>query len=322
MFECSTGMTVRGKLTKETEQVSAMREFNRFYTARLGLLRKRHLDGEFSLTEARILYEIGASPRLTASSLRNALELDAGYISRLLAQLAKRRLVRQAVSKVDGREKLLSLSPMGEKKVAKLNKQSALQIQGLLKTLSAPDRDTLIASLSKARSILGENQKTAVQIVRLTEPTEDAHKILQEYYEAVHVIQRDKPGAIQNMIDDAASGVWLAYLGDEVVGCVALRKLSSIPNASECKRLYVKPSARGHRIADKLLDAQEDYARDTDVEWIYLDSYDGLKVAIALYRKRGYVPCERYNDNPQATVFLRKQIGGFTYRPAQRCAVR
>ena len=165
MFECSIRMMVRGKLTKETEQVSAMREFNRFYTARLGLLRKRHLDGEFSLTEARILYEIWASPQLTASSLRNTLELDAGYISRLLAQLAKRRLVRQAVSKVDGREKLLSLSSMGEKKVAKLNKQSALQIQGLLKTLSAPDRDTLIASLSKALSILSENQKTAIQIV-------------------------------------------------------------------------------------------------------------------------------------------------------------
>ena len=91
------------RLDNETEQIAAMREFNRLYTARLGLLRKRHLDGEFSLTEARILYEIGANPRLTASSLRSTLELDAGYISRLLAMLTKRKLVLQTASKADGR---------------------------------------------------------------------------------------------------------------------------------------------------------------------------------------------------------------------------
>ena len=96
---------------REEEQISAVREFNRFYTARLGLLRKRHLDGEFSLTEARMLYEIGATPGLTASSLRNTLGLDAGYVSRSLALLTRRKLVRQAASKHDGREKLLTLLP-------------------------------------------------------------------------------------------------------------------------------------------------------------------------------------------------------------------
>jgi DNA-binding MarR family transcriptional regulator len=84
--------------TNEAAQVSAMREFNRFYTARLGLLSRRHLEGEFSLTEARMLYEIGSSPKLTASSLRNTLGLDAGYISRLLALLTRRKLVHQTVS--------------------------------------------------------------------------------------------------------------------------------------------------------------------------------------------------------------------------------
>jgi ribosomal protein S18 acetylase RimI-like enzyme len=70
----------------------------------------------------------------------------------------------------------------------------------------------------------------------------------------------------------------------------------------------VKPSARGRGIAGKLLDALEEYARNQGVEWIYLDSYDDLKAAIALYGKRGYDRCDRYNDNPQATLFMRKQI--------------
>jgi GNAT superfamily N-acetyltransferase len=107
------------------------------------------------------------------------------------------------------------------------------------------------------------------------------------------------------MIEDDSSGVWLAYLDGTAVGCVALKPLPSIPSAAECKRLYVQPAARGLHIADKLLEAQEEFARTQGFQWIYLDTYGDLKAAIALYLKRGYVSCERYNDNPQATIFLR-----------------
>jgi DNA-binding MarR family transcriptional regulator/GNAT superfamily N-acetyltransferase len=295
----------------EGEQISAVREFNRFYTARLGLLRKRHLDGEYSLTEARILYEIGASPGLTASSLRNTLGLNAGYVSRSLSLLTRRKLVRQTPSREDGREKLLTLSPAGDSTVAWLNEQSALQIQSLLANVNANNREALLDSFSKIRSILSQpNQlnERSVRIVRLSQSNEDAIRLLEEYYEAVNVVQRDAPEAVQKIIDDPGSGVWLAYLEEKAVGCVVLRRLGSIPFAGECKRLYVKPAARGHRIADRLLDALEDFARSHGLHWIYLDSYDDLKAAIALYRKRGYAECERYNNNPQATVFLRKNI--------------
>jgi GNAT superfamily N-acetyltransferase len=167
-------------------------------------------------------------------------------------------------------------------------------------------------SPAKARSILSapEGYNTpGVRVARLTQPNEDALRLLQEYYEAVNVVLRDTPETIQRIVDDPGSGVWLAYMNGKAVGCVVLRGLSSIPAAGECKRLYVQPSARGLRIADKLLDAQEEFARGQGLRWIYLDSYDDLKAAIALYRRRGYVFCERYNDNPQATVFLRKDIG-------------
>jgi len=288
------------------EHIAAVREFNRFYTARLGLLRKRHLDGEFSLTEARVLYEIGAAPNVTASTLHHTLDLDPGYLSRLLALTVRRKLVRHKTSLADGREKLLSLSSLGKSKLDQLNHQSALQIHGVLDNLSEADRETVVSSLSQVRRILGRAQP--VRIVRLTTETQAAQAILQEYYESVNVLVRDKPGTIQATIDAAASGVWLAYLGEEVVGCVVLRRLEFVPKSSECKRLYVKPWARGRGIADRLLDAQEIYARKEGVEWIYLDSYDDLKAAIKLYERRGYERCERYNDNPQATVFMRKKL--------------
>jgi GNAT superfamily N-acetyltransferase len=148
----------------------------------------------------------------------------------------------------------------------------------------------------------------SIRIVRLSSPTDDALRLLEEYYEAVSVVQRDTPEALRQIVAGPNSGFWLAWLDETAVGCVVLKSLVSIPFAAECKRLYVQPSARGHRIADQLLDAQEDFARTQGLHWIYLDSYDDLKVAIALYRKRGYIPCDRYNDNPQATVFLRKNI--------------
>jgi GNAT superfamily N-acetyltransferase len=218
--------------------------------------------------------------------------------------------VRQTASKEDSREKLLTLSTTGAKKLAQLNERSALQIQELLEPLSAADRETVINSLSKVRSILSEAQKPAVRIVRLSEANDDASRLLEEYYEAVSVIQRDTPEAVQQIIGDTSSGIWVAYLREKAVGCVMLRRLSSIPFAGECKRLYVRPEARGKGLADALLDAQEEFARSKGLQWIYLDSYDDLKAAIVLYTKRGYLPCERYNDNPQATLFLRKNIGG------------
>lgn len=298
-----------GREREIREQIAAVREFNRFYTARLGLLRRRHLDGAFSLTEARILYEIGSEPVKTASDLRATLELDRGYMSRLLAGLTRRKLVRQTASKADGREKHLSLTATGERARARLNEQSTEQLRKVLANVDAERRATLVASLRKAQQILKDGMKPAVRIERLVKPCREAREILEEYYEAVHVVLRDGPGSLQKLMDDSASGMWLAWMGDEVVGCVALRRLAGMEHASECKRLYVKPSARGHRIADRLMDALEAFAREQSVRWIYLDSYDDLKAAITLYERRGYERCERYNDNPQATLFMRKRIG-------------
>ena len=110
-----------------------------------------------------MLYEIGAAPGLTASSLRNTLGLDAGYVSRTLALLTRRKLVRQAASKHDGREKLLTLLPAGNRAVAWLNEKSALHIRELLANVSSKDRDVLLESLAKIRSVLREQGERSVR---------------------------------------------------------------------------------------------------------------------------------------------------------------
>jgi ribosomal protein S18 acetylase RimI-like enzyme len=155
---------------------------------------------------------------------------------------------------------------------------------------------------------ISPNNEPPIQIVRLTEVSDEALQLLHEYYEAVHVVQRDDPQKLQHILQGRASGWWIATLGGKAVGCVVLRELPSIPHAAECKRLYVQPHARGYGIADKLMDALEAFARSEDIDWIYLDSYGDLQTAISLYRRRSYTECQRYNDNPQATIFLRKQL--------------
>jgi len=289
-------------------QISALREFNRFYTAHLGLLRKHHLDGEFSLTEARILYEIGSHPNITAAELRETLALDRGYISRILASLTRRKLIRQAASTADAREKLLTLTASGQRSAAHLNETSDHHISGILDCIEPNLREDLVSSLQRAHAILSDRPKLAVSIERLAKPSKAAVEILEEYYEAVNVVKRDPPDALRSMLAEPSSAMWLARLDDEVVGCVVLRNLPSVPNAGECKRLYVRPSARGRRVATLLLDALEVHAHKLKLDWIYLDTHDGLKAAIALYEQRGYQRCDRYNDNPQATLFMRKRL--------------
>ena len=78
--------------------------------------------------------------------------------------------------------------------------------------------------------------------------------------------------------------------------------------AAEVKRLYVRPAFRGLGLAHALMQAAEEHARAGGLEWLYLDTKDDLHAAIHFYLGTGYQPCPRYNDNPQATLFLRKQL--------------
>lgn len=94
----------------------------------------------------------------------------------------------------------------------------------------------------------------------------------------------------------------------ELAGCVLYRPLESLPSAAECKRLFVLPTHRGHNIAALLMDTLEDTARSSNLRYIYLDSKDNFPTAIAMYRRRGYTDCPPYNQNPEATIFLRKDL--------------
>ena len=145
--------------------------------------------------------------------------------------------------------------------------------------------------------------------IRHATPAElhDAYAMVCEYYEAAGVVQRETEETFFRDYFGAGAGVWLARSGDHIMGCIALRRQSE-PHSGEIKRMYVKPEARGRGIAQRLLEAVEAFARASGYRSIYLDTTDQMRAAVSLYQRNGYQACPRYNDNPQATMFMRKLL--------------
>jgi putative acetyltransferase len=143
-----------------------------------------------------------------------------------------------------------------------------------------------------------------------------AFELVEEYFEAVQVQVRDSKAEFAKYLEDADSGIWLVFDREQPIGCIVLHPLSSMPGCGEVKRLYVRASYRKQGLADRLLGALETYARQLQYQWLYLDTKDDLDSAIRFYERNGYQRCERYNSNPQATIFMRKCIAGRSALPA------
>jgi GNAT superfamily N-acetyltransferase len=160
------------------------------------------------------------------------------------------------------------------------------------------------ADFTVARKVMAEHFIRKAGILEL----DAAFRIVEEYYDAVSVIARDRKGEFQEHYFGERGGVWLASLEDTIVGCIALRELPELARSGEVKRMYVQPAHRQHGIAQALLDALERFAANAGYEWLYLDSAPGMDTAVRFYQRSGYEPCPRYNNNPQANIYLRKRI--------------
>lgn len=137
---------------------------------------------------------------------------------------------------------------------------------------------------------------------------DEAFGFVQEYYAAVRVQVREDLDEFGEQYFSQDAGVWLARVDGEVVGCVGMRRLRDCPGCAEIKRMYLRAPYRGQGIADSLLDALEDYARAAGYRWLYLDTAADMAAAARFYERRGFVRCEPYNENPQAAIFMRKEL--------------
>lgn len=136
------------------KQVQAVREFNRFYTRIIGLLDKYILNSHLTLPEVRVLYEIYNDKKMTASDIISRLKIDKGYLSRLLKQFEKKKMILKVSSKNDKRRTHIILSEYGKKEFEKLNQAATDQIISILKQLSNEECNELVQHMNSIKSIL------------------------------------------------------------------------------------------------------------------------------------------------------------------------
>jgi len=284
-------------------RVDAIRRFNRFYTRRIGVLNQGLLDSPFSLAEVRLLYELANCEASTATELGRALEIDAGYLSRMLRGLERRGLIARLSSPTDRRQRSLRLTPKGRRAFASLDAEADRQVETWLRDLSAPSQAKLVEALETVQRQLdpaSEQSSPKPGIIMLREPRAgdmgwvvQRHGALyaQEYgwdwrFEAL--VSRIVADFVEQF-DPARERCWIAE-GDhgELLGSVFLVKHPERSDTAKLRLLLVEPSARGRGIGRRLVAECTRFATQAGYHRITLWTNDVLHAARHLYEEAGY----------------------------------
>jgi len=278
-------------------QVDAVRRFNRFYTRRVGALRAGLLGSEHPLPEARLVYEIGHRRECIATELAAELDLDAGYLSRLLQSLKRRGLLGARRSPQDARASVLSLTAKGRKAYLLLDARSREEVTDLLGRLPGSDRERLVGAMKTVESLL--EKKAAVKeaiSLRAHRPGDigwvvGRHGALyaEEYgwdgrFEA---LVAEIAAKFINRFDAARERCWIAEVGREPVGSVFLVKENK--TTAKLRLLLVEPRARGHGLGRRLVRECIAFARAKGYRKLVLWTQANLTAARAIYKAEGFV---------------------------------
>lgn len=282
---------------KKADAIAAVRHFNRFYTKQLGVLNEGLLESPFTLTEARIIYELANREKTTASELGNELGMDAGYLSRTLKSLESRNVITRKTSANDARQSHLGLTAKGKKEFGNLDQLSRNQIEEILNELSSADQKRLLASMASIENLLGEktSEENFSYILRNPEPGDFGWVVQSngtlyaneygwdENYEAL--VAGIVAEYVKNL-DPKKERCWIAEKDGENVGCVFLVKESK--DVAKLRLLIVDPKARGLGIGKRLVDECTKFARRAGYKRITLWTNSVLLAARSIYQKAGY----------------------------------
>lgn len=278
-------------------QINAVRHFNRFYTNQIGVLGEGLLESPFSLTEARVIYELAQRGSATASELANELRLDPGYLSRILRKFEQRRLIGKKSSEADARQSVLSLTARGRKEFERLNQLSRNQVEGILNDLTPSDQTRLLGAMKTIEELLGTSLKDEKISYILRPPhagdlgwvvQSNGTLYAQEYgwdetYEAV--VAQIVADFVKNY-DPKKERCWIAEKDGENIACVFLVKESK--QVARLRLLIVDPKARGLGLGKRLVDECTRFARQAGYKKIVLWTNSVLLAARSIYQKAGY----------------------------------
>lgn len=286
-------------LTADVEsRVAAVRHFNRFYTRRIGVLQESLLSSGFSLTEVRVLHELGHDPQTAAggaSALAAALGIDEGYLSRILRAFERRGLIRRNPSARDRRRSSLKLSDRGGRALARLEARSRSEVESLLRGLDAEEQQRLIDAMREIERLLGGEQAQAPLLLRAPEPGDigwvvHRHGALyaREYgYDArFEALVAEIAGAFVRKVDPRCERCWIAEREGRIVGSVFVVRKSA--RVAKLRLLLVEPSARGLGLGTRLVEECVRFARRAGYRKMVLWTQSELLAARKIYERSGF----------------------------------
>jgi DNA-binding MarR family transcriptional regulator/GNAT superfamily N-acetyltransferase len=276
--------------------VAAVRRFNRFYTQRIGVLQEGWLKSPFSLTEARVLYELSRRNRPTATELGKELGLDAGYLSRILRGFETRGLIVKQTSDSDGRQALLSITQRGRQRLAPIEAHTNEEVQAMLAALPAGEQHRLFAAMRAIETMLGQPPAPAVPyILRPPRPGDmgwivSRHGALYSgdygWDERLEALTAEIVAAFVRNYDAKRERCWIAERDGENAGCVLLVKETD--EVARLRLLLVEPKARGLGIGARLVEECVRFARETRYREITLWTHSVLTAARHIYEGAGF----------------------------------
>ena len=288
--------------------VGQVRRFNRIVTQRVGALDDHFLSRDRPLGEARVLWEIGADG-CDVRELRARLDLDSGYLSRLLRSLEAVGLITVEASEPDKRVRTAQLTSAGLRERAILDERSDELAQSLLEPLNESQRSRLVTAMGDVERLL---TAAMVEIMPADPLHPHAQYCIGQYF--AELDRRFDAGFDPSVSISADAGdlsppaglLLLATLRSEPIGCGALKFHPGAP--TELKRMWVAGSARGLGIGRRLLAELEAEAARSGSRIVRLETNGTLTEAITLYRSSGYVEVEPFNDEPYAHHWFEKRL--------------
>jgi DNA-binding MarR family transcriptional regulator/N-acetylglutamate synthase-like GNAT family acetyltransferase len=281
------------------EEIAAIRRFNRFYTGRIALLNETLLDSPFTLTQARVLFELGAGEALTAGVLVERLGLDPGYLSRILQKFTEQRLITRAREAEDARRAKLSLTPKGRKAFAGLDQRSKRQIGEMIAPLSGVARGRLLEALRAVETHLSRSvpEPAPALLIRPYRIGDVGWAI--ERHGSVYAEEFGWNGEFEALVatlfarfatahDPAHERFWVAEVDGERMGCVFVVRNDQDPTAAQLRCLLVDPRARGLKLGARLVDECLAFAKSAGYAKMVLWTNDVLAAARRIYVAAGF----------------------------------
>jgi DNA-binding MarR family transcriptional regulator/GNAT superfamily N-acetyltransferase len=275
--------------------ISAVRQFNRFYTRQIGALEERLLDTPFSLTESRVLYELANRTAPTASELAKDLGLDPAYLSRILRGFESRGLLARTPSEIDGRQTHLELTQEGRNAFLPLDRRSRETVAAMLAKLDETRQRRLIAAMGAIEATLGATRDKPPCLLRPHQPGDmgwvvSRHGALyaQEYGWdiAFEALVAEIVASFLRNFDAARERCWIAEIEGEAVGSAFVVKHSD--EVAKLRLLLVEPHARGLGVGARLVDECVRFSRQTGYRMLTLWTNHVLHAARHIYQQRGF----------------------------------